>query len=321
MNKRNLIKMVAGLALGGVFLGPVMAQDVTTIRMGYIADYFGASMAAIATDQDLWSKHGLKAELSVFTNGPIQVQALGAGSLDFAYIGPGALWLPASGQAKVIAINALGATDRVIAQPGIETIQDLRGKRVAVPEGTSGDMLLRLALEEAGMTLADVEAIMMDPSTIVAAFSSGQVDAAGIWYPFVDIIRQRIPELNELSKNEDFFPEVAFPSSFIVSNAMSEDEATIRKVNAVIKDALDYRREHLDETVAITAEFLGVPVEPLAAEAPQARLPSSEELEALTLDGSVQGWLDTLAGLYVEFGRIENPQPASEFYLGDFFAK
>lgn len=321
MHKRNLIKLVAGLALGGVFLGPVLAQEPTAIRMGYIADYFGSSMAAIATKQDLWSKHGLKAELSVFTNGPIQVQALGAGSLDFAYIGPGALWLPASGQAKVIAINALGATDRVIAQPGIESMEDLRGKRVAVPEGTSGDMLLRLALEEAGMSLDDVETIMMDPSTIVTAFSAGQVDAAGIWYPFVDIIRQRIPELNELSKNEDFFPEVAFPSSFIVSNAMAEEEDTIRKVNAVIKDAIDYRRDNLDEAVAITAEFLGVPAEPLAAEAVQARLPSSEELEALTLDGSVQGWLDTLAGLYVAFGRIDNPQPASEFYLGDFFAE
>nr|WP_237763617.1 hypothetical protein [Falsirhodobacter sp. alg1] len=31
--------------------------------------------------------------MSVFTNGPIQVQALRAGSLDFAYIGSGALWL------------------------------------------------------------------------------------------------------------------------------------------------------------------------------------------------------------------------------------
>ncbi|WP_370553467.1 ABC transporter substrate-binding protein [Falsirhodobacter sp. alg1] len=47
----------------------------------------------MATEQDLWAKHGLEAKLSVFTNGPIQVQALRAGSLDFAYIGSGALWL------------------------------------------------------------------------------------------------------------------------------------------------------------------------------------------------------------------------------------
>lgn len=319
MNKRSFIKIFVAAALCSAAAAPVVAQDLTRVRVGYIADYFGSSMVAIANDQGLWKKHGLEAQLNVFTNGPIQVQALGAGSLDFAYIGPGALWLPASGQAKVIAINALGYTDRVIAQPGIETIEDLRGKRVAVPEGTSGDMLLRLALDKAGMTPDDIEVVTMDPSTIVTAFASGQVEGAGIWYPFVEVIRQRVSGLKELSSNEDFFPDVAFPSSFIVSNEKAGDEATIRKMNAVIKDALDFRREHLDESVQITAAFLGVPVEPLAAEAPQARMPSSEELEQLTADGTVNNWLDTLAGLYVDFGRISDPMPASKFYLSDFF--
>lgn len=319
MKKRTLMKIMAGVALSSAVALPAMAQDTTQIRMGYIADYFGTSMVAIASELDLWSKHGLDATLNVFTNGPIQVQALGAGSLDFAYIGPGALWLPASGQAKVIAINALGYTDRVIAQPGIESIEDLRGRRVAVPEGTSGDMLLRLALEEAGMTLDDIEPVFMDPSTIVAAMSSGQVDAAGIWYPFVETIRRRVPELGELAANEDFFPEIAFPSSFIVSDARADDEETIRKVNAVIKEALDFRLANTNEAVQITADFLGVPAEPLAVEAVQAYLPTSQELEELTADGTVAGWLDTLANLYVEFGRIEDPVPASEFYLGDFY--
>ena len=87
--------------------GRALAQS-KPIRVGYIADYFGTSLTAIANDQGLWAKHGLEPELKVFTNGPIQIQALGAGSLDFGYVGPGALWLPASGKAKIVAMNALG---------------------------------------------------------------------------------------------------------------------------------------------------------------------------------------------------------------------
>ncbi|MFV0333187.1 MAG: aliphatic sulfonate ABC transporter substrate-binding protein [Tropicimonas sp.] len=321
LTKRGMLKALGGAALAAVAGTAALAADVDKIRMGYIADYFGTSMVAIATEQDLWAKHGLEAELKVFTNGPIQVQALGAGSLDFAYIGPGALWLPASGQAKVIAVNALGYTDRVIAQPGIESIADLKGKKVGVPEGTSGDMLLRLALKREGMSLDDIEVIKMDPSTIVTAFASGQVDAAGIWYPFVEVIRGRIPDMKELSSNEDFFPDVAFPSSFIVSDAMAGNEAVIRKVNAVIKEALDFRRDNTDAAVEITAKFLKVPAEPLAKEAVLAKLPSSAELEQLTRDGNVDAWFDTLAGLYADFGRIENPLPASEFYLGHLYAE
>lgn len=317
LNRRTLLAAVSMAAL----TGPALAADLDKIRMGYIADYFGTSMAAIATDQGLWEKHGLDADLKVFTNGPIQVQALNAGSLDFAYIGPGALWLPASGQAKVIAVNALGYTDRVIAQPGISSIAELKGKTVGVPEGTSGDMLLRLALKEAGMTLDDVKIVPMDPSTVVTAFGSGQIDAAGIWYPFVDVIKKRIPDLAELSSNEDFFPEIAFPSSFIVSDEKAGDDAVIVKVNAVIKDAIDFRRENPEQSVEITAKFLGVPAEPLLAESKLARLPSSEELEQLTAEGNVTNWFDTLAGLYAEFGKIENPLPASDFYLGELFTK
>ncbi|MFV0493357.1 MAG: aliphatic sulfonate ABC transporter substrate-binding protein [Pseudorhodobacter sp.] len=320
LTKRAFLTAIGGTSLAMAMAGGALAET-DKIRMGYIADYFGTSMVAIATAQDLWAKHGLEADLKVFTNGPIQVQALGADSLDFAYIGAGALWLPASGQAKVIAVNALGYSDRVIAQPGIESIEDLKGKKVGVPEGTSGDMLLRLALQHAGMSLEDIEVVKMDPSTTVTAFASGQVDAAGIWYPFVEVIRSRVPDMKELSTNEDFFPDIAFPSSFIVSDTMAGNEAVIRKVNAVIKEALDFRRDNLEEAVSITAKFLNVPEEPLAKEAVLAKLPSSAELEELTREGKVAGWFDTLAGLYADFGRIENPLPASEFYLGDLYAE
>lgn len=321
LTKRHFMTAVFALAATATLTATATAQETDKIRMGYIADYFGTSIAAIATDQELWEEHGLEAELKVFTNGPIQVQALNAGSLDFAYIGPGALWLPASGQAKVIAVNALGYTDRVIAQPGIEGIEGLKGKKVGVPEGTSGDMLLRLALEKAGMTMDDVEAVKMDPSTIVTAFASGQIDGAGIWYPFVDVISQRVEGLQELSSNEEFFPDIAFPSSFIVGDDMADDADVIRKVNAVIKEATDFRRDNPEQSVKITAAFLNVPEGPLLAESKLAKLPSSAELEKLTSEGKVDNWFNTLAGLYATFGKIETPLPASEFYLGDLYAQ
>ncbi len=173
--------LLAASAATGVLAatGLAQAQAKKTIRVGYIADYFGTSLTAIAKDQQLWAKHGLEPDMKVFTNGPIQIQALGAGSLDFGYIGPGALWLPASGKAKIVAINVIGLADRVIAQAGFKTMADLKGKKVGVPQGTSGDMLLRLALAKAGMRLSDVETIKMDPSTVVSAFASKQIDAAG----------------------------------------------------------------------------------------------------------------------------------------------
>src|SRR5699024_3767971 len=178
--------------------------DTTTITFGYTPDFNGASLLAVDEANGLWEKEGLKAEPQSFTNGPLQVQALGTGDLDFGYIGPGAMWLPASGKASVLTVSGVGQADRVIAQAGISSIEDLAGKKVAIPEGTSGDMIVQLALKEAGMSIEDVEKVAMDPATVVSAFSSGQVDAAGIWYPMIDNIKAQVPDLVELAQNSDF---------------------------------------------------------------------------------------------------------------------
>ena len=69
-----------------------------------------------------------------------------------------------------------------------------------MPEGTSGDMILTLALESAGLTRDDVELVPMDPATLVSAFSSQQVDAAGFWYPAIATIKGQVPDLVELAK-------------------------------------------------------------------------------------------------------------------------
>ena len=112
-----------------------------------------------------------------------------------------------------IAIDNLGQADRVIAQAGFRTMADLKGKKVGVPEGTSGDMLLPLALQREGLSIKDVELVRMDPSTVVAAFASRQIDAAGIWYPLISVIEERVPDLVEIAKSTDFYPRIALPTA------------------------------------------------------------------------------------------------------------
>lgn len=296
------------------------AVEFPTIRFGYNGDFNGASLLAVADDQSLWEKHGLEVETSVFTNGPLQVQALGTNNLDFGFVGPGAMWLPASGEAQVAAINSLGNADRVIAQPGIDSIEDLRGKKVAVPEGTSGDMIVTMALKDAGMTMDDVEKVAMDPSTVVSAFASGQVDAAGIWFPLIDTIQRQVPDLEILAENEDFASEVAFPSAFVTSKTFTEAHPEAAEaVIAALRDAMDYRAENLDDTVEMTAAMLKGDAKAYASDAANAKYLTSAELDELTDDGTVVTWLNGLNEYFVSAGKLTEPTDASTYYLGDVF--
>lgn len=286
-----------------------------TVKFGYIADFNGASLIAIAQEKGLWAKNGLTVEAKVFTNGPLQVQALGAGNLDFGYIGPGALWLPPSGKAKIVAVNSIGLADRVIAQAGIASAADLKGKKVGVPEGTSGDMILRLALAKAGLTIDDVQKVVMDPPTIVTAFANKQIDAAGLWYPLIDTIKKQVPDLVELAKNDDFYPETTFPSAFVARNEVDQEMA--RKVVKVLREANDLRAADSKAAVATTAAFLKVAPDKLASEAANVKLLTTAELDARTADGTVVTWLTSMNKLFTSFGKLKGEVDPKSYYLAD----
>lgn len=76
--------------------------------------------------------------------------------------------------------------DGMVASKEIKTISDLKGKRIAYPVGTASDYLLHKALESAGIKRTDVTLRAVDdPNNAIAAFNSGQVDAAVAWEPLL----------------------------------------------------------------------------------------------------------------------------------------
>lgn len=290
------------------------------VNFGYIPDFNGTSLLAIAKDQGLWKKHGLDVSTKSFTNGPLQIQALGTGDLDFGYIGPGAFWLPASGQAKIVAMNTLGRADRVVAQPGINSMQDLRGKSVAVPEGTSGDMILTLALEKAGMTKDDIKVVPMDPASIVAALASKKVDGAGFWYPALATVKQQVPDLVELAKNTDFEDTVAFPTAFVAGNkVVSDKKDELNRVLAALRDAIAYRSAHTDEAIKLTAQFNKLDVDAVKADASNVQILSLDQIDQMTKDGSVDKWLSGMGDYFVQAGKLKAAVDPSTYYTGDQF--
>ncbi|MFI0816327.1 aliphatic sulfonate ABC transporter substrate-binding protein [Streptomyces sp. NPDC021098] len=292
--------------------------DDAKARFGYIADYNGASLLAIADQRGLWKKHGLTADYKVFVNGPVQIQALGTGNLDYGYIGPGALWLPASGKATIVAVNTLTYADRVIARPGITSVRGLRGRKVGVPEGTSGEMALNLALQQAGMAMDDISKVVMDAPTVVSAFASGKIDGAGIWYPLIDTIKAKVPGMEEVASTEDI-PGSTFPTAFL-TGAKRRPERD-EKVVKVLQEANDWRAAHPKESIALAAKMLKADQTTVAADAGHVKTMTTADLVTKTEDGSVGKWLDGMCRFFTRTGQLaKTPDPAG-FYDGDLYTK
>lgn len=304
--------------------GATSCTSTQNVNFGYIGDFNGTSLLAIANEQGLWKKHCLTASLKVFTNGPLQITALGAGSLDFGYIGPGALWLPAEGKAKIVAIDTFGNADRIVALPGrgIKTLSDLKGKKVGYPQGGSGEMILRLGLQKVGLTLGDVNAVPIDPSTMVAALSSGQVDAAGFWYPALSTVKQKVPDLIELAKDSDFKDQMTFPTAFVTQETLPEkDPKMVSNVLAVLKEANDYRYKHEDEAIALTSKMNNLPLDAVKSDASFDQLMSTSDLVKYSKDGTADKWFNTFGDYFVKTGTLKTPGDASQYYTSDLYVK
>ncbi|MFI6876888.1 NrtA/SsuA/CpmA family ABC transporter substrate-binding protein [Streptomyces sp. NPDC050400] len=76
-----------------------------------------------------------------------------------------------------------GAGEGILARKGagIDSVEDLVGKRVAVNQGGTGEYLLLKALAEHDIPASKVERVYLRPDQTAAVFNSGKVDAWAVW--------------------------------------------------------------------------------------------------------------------------------------------
>jgi NitT/TauT family transport system substrate-binding protein len=285
-----------------------------TLNIGYIPDVHGGGLVSVANKQGFWKQAGVDPNLQQFTDGPTQIQAMAGGDLDIAYIGPGATYMPASGQAVVITLDSLNTEgDFLIGQPGIDSVADIQGKKVGVPEGTSGDMILTLALQRAGLSRNDIKVVPLDPPTVPSAFVSGEVDVAATWEPFAEEIRSQVPNAHMLATNSDFFPKYGFPQMWVASNELVEERPDdVKRFLTAFVLANDYRAEHPTQTVEWTATLADVPAAGLAAQEAGTEWMTSEQIIAAN-KGSTSRWMKGLQRLSVQFGAMDQVVPPQDF--------
>lgn len=123
-----------------------------------------------------------------YSSGADAVQAFAAGSADIGLVGSGpAVKLiaePLNTGARVVYIfDVIGAAESLVTKEELSSVDDLEGKTVAVPFGSTAHYSLTAALDEAGLSTKDVKVINLEPEAMLAAWDRGEIDAAWVWNP------------------------------------------------------------------------------------------------------------------------------------------
>jgi NitT/TauT family transport system substrate-binding protein len=200
----------AALAIGLVLLiavGAVVASSVSRnteaqaaapsptpaaeLKLGYFGNLTHAP-ALVGLNQGFFAKNlgSTKLSTETFNAGPAAIEALNAGAIDAAYIGPNPAinsFVKSQGESISIIAGAAAGGAQLVVKPGITSAADLKGKTLATPQlGGTQDVALRAWLSTQGYKTnvdgsGDVAINPTDNAQTLKLFQDGKLD--GAWLP------------------------------------------------------------------------------------------------------------------------------------------
>jgi sulfonate transport system substrate-binding protein len=269
--------LIAGFAAacssgsGSTSAAPAAAGSSSAVQAGttslssvtlHVGDQAGSGAEALLTAAGLIHKLPFKVAWSDFTSGPPMLQAEGAGAIDIGSVGDAPPVFAAAGGDKVAIVGALHANPLASAilvpkNSPIHTISQLKGKKIAVAQGSSADYHLLTVLQKAHLSVHDVTLDYLQPADGQAALSAGDVDAWDIWSPFIE---QGVAKGARVLVNGKGF---GAPYSFeVASRAALNDPAkaaAIRDYLKLLDEAHAWANSHQQAWAKVWAAGTGLP--------------------------------------------------------------
>ena len=198
-------------------------NELKTLKIG-INDWPGYNIALYGEEAGLFAKRGLDVDFIPFDNLQDASRAVLSGSLDATF---STMWDAMQVDSRkdkpalVMVTDISAGSDGIVAQKQIQSIKDLRGKKVAAKLGTVNHLILLEALQLEQIPPQEVEIVDLDNDIAQEELKKGKIDGAVLWEPSLSSTAEAI-EGNILFTTKDVDSLVIdclmTRSSFVISN-------------------------------------------------------------------------------------------------------
>lgn len=286
-------------------------QDDSGVRLGVIP-IIDVAPVKLGIDRGVFADKGLEVTTQDAQGGAAIVPGVMSGDFDFGYSNIASL-LVARDQGlplKLIAIGARASDDvlddgsgqLMVSDPSIRTVQDLKGKTIAINtlKGIS-EVAVRAGLEKGGVDPGEVTLVELPIPNMVAALESGRIAGALVGEPFITVAENAGARPLPVS-----YPAmgagIPFAGWFTSEKMLTERPDVVERFTTALEESFRYADAHPDEVRRSLNTYLKL--DPKVAES--VRLPvwgpaiDRDELGglvALTVDAGLIGNGDALDGL------------------------
>lgn len=302
----SLLFALSTLALSG---------ELVKVRAAYHPNWGPMTIPGIEYKMGFFKEEGLDVEWLRFTSGAPEIAAMASGDLSFGYIGHGALALCAEGKAEVLSLSHFTNSEAILVRKssGLTTMADLKGKVVATEFGTSGEVILDMALKRHGIQRSEIEPINMPITSAISAFIGGSVDAIVAWGSDITSIKKNVgEEVISIVETSDFIDTVPFLGTWICTTGFPEEQPdlTLRFMRALDK-CYEYRYNNVDATIRESADFakavgIGVSYDDLLPERDQLVFFDNAKAREWLENGEMEQIFQRVVDYMIASGRIKS---------------
>jgi taurine transport system substrate-binding protein len=321
-------RFIKGVALGaGALALPAArgawAADMQAVRYGGSA-WLGHYPAWLAIKAGYFKEQNLDVGWDSFGTTSARVSALLSGNIDMAVTAaPAALAVMSRGSRHFAIIGVpenFGRVEGLIVREGVQTLQDLKGRKIGVTFASSAHLLVLNLLDQAGLKPdKDITVLNVPAPEMPAAFQSGQIDAAAAWTPQFNAI-QAMPGVKVLADDTQFslyrdYGVTPGPDLLVARRAFLEKhpEAVRRFLRAYFR-ANEQLKSQPASAVAPLIELTKLtPPEQMEMIKGADWYGSAEQQDLLAAGSKYIDGLQKLAEMMVRYGQIDKAPPVRDW--------
>ena len=255
------------LVLSSVVAGAMMMSgcgkkeaETVTLNIGFQKYGLLPVIKARGSLETALEKQHVKVKWVEFTAGPQLLEGLNVGSVSLGEVGEAPPIFAQAANANLVYVAnqpAMPTAEALIVQKDspIQSIKDLKGKRVVLNKGSNVHYLLLKLLEANNLKPDDIQVVYLPPADARAAFEKGAVDAWVIWDPFFAAAEQQIGA-RVIANGENLVKNYQF---YMADRKFAEQNPEV--VKAVINElnvAADWMMKNQDEAAKILEKPTGL---------------------------------------------------------------
>lgn len=148
----------------------------------------GYQIALYAQEAGLFRKHGLEVELIHFNNQQDNIRATMRGSQDASFAPLSEVMQVDPAQDKpvfVLVVDISAGSDGIVARPGINSVKDLKSKKVSAKFSTVSHLILLEALKANQINPQEVEIVDVANERGAEMLAQGKISASVMWEPLL----------------------------------------------------------------------------------------------------------------------------------------